>query len=303
MPTKLLSPEYGLSKSKLEECNASSSDVRSGKTFYSGDKNKKTGNLVDHGHITDVVSVVRATDQSLGDRAFIRIQPGVYTTLAGSGYPEVSIPFYDLISQLGADRGQYQYAGGIGAGTDENGVYYALNAIPEGYYRSNGADWAPEVRISEERYIGFVPGGNRGAWNATINPGDTVKIPQGYHSGGGYVWAANTANPNMTLVNRSVNWGSGVIFSGDDTNAPRACQFGLQYYANSTYNVHIEFRIYRNNSRIDTIYINREGGLMYDPRGYIAKWYEGSGTYKYDVNVTYHAGNGTLYIGGMIVGY
>ena len=302
MPTKLLSPEYGLSNSKLEECNASSSDVRNGKTFYSGDKNKKTGNLVDHGHITDVVSVVRATDQSLGDRAFIRIQPGVYTTLAGSGYPEVSIPFYDLISQLGVDRGQYQYAGGIGAGTDENGVYYALNAIPEGYYRSNGADWAPEVRISEERYIGFVPGGNRGAWNATINPGDTVKIPQGYHNGSGKV-TANTVNPNMKLVNRTVSWGSGVIFSGDDTSTSKACQFGLQYYANSTYNVHIEFRIYRNNSRIDTIYINREGGLMYDPRGYIAKWYAGSGTYKYDVNVTYHAGNGSLMIGGMIVGY
>lgn len=49
--------------------------------------------------------------------------------------------------------------------------------------------------------------------------------------------------------------------------------------------------------------MSREGGLMYDPRGYIAKWYEDSGTYKYDVNVTYNAGNGTLYIGGMIVGY
>ena len=132
MPDKLLSPEYGLSNSKLEECNTSPSDVRSGKTFYSGDKNKKTGNLVDHGSITDVVSVVRATDQSLGDRAFIRIQPGIYTTNASSGYPEVSIPFYDMISQLGVDRGQYQYAGGIGSGTDEHGKYYAFNRIPEG---------------------------------------------------------------------------------------------------------------------------------------------------------------------------
>lgn len=245
MPDKLLSPEYGLSNSKLEECNTSPSDVRSGKTFYSGDKNKKTGNLVDHGHITDVVSVVRATDQDLGDRAFIRIQPGVYTINASSGYPEVSIPFYDLFSQLGVDRG---------------------------------------------------------AWGTTINPGGSVTIPQGWHNGSGKV-TANTVNPNMTLVNRSVNWGSGVRFSGDDTSTSKACQFGLQYYANSTYNIHIEFRIYRNNSRIDTIHINREGGLMYDPRGYIAKWYEGSGTYKYDVNVPYNAGNGTLYIGGMIVGY
>lgn len=43
MPTNLLSPEYGLSNSKLEECTANPSDVMNGKTFYSGDKTKKTG--------------------------------------------------------------------------------------------------------------------------------------------------------------------------------------------------------------------------------------------------------------------
>ena len=45
MPDNLLSPEYGLSKSKLEECTANPSDVINGKTFYSGDKTKKTGSL------------------------------------------------------------------------------------------------------------------------------------------------------------------------------------------------------------------------------------------------------------------
>ena len=242
MPTKLLSPEYGLSNSKLEECNASSSDVRSGKTFYSGDKNKKTGNLVDHGHITDVVSVTRATDQSLGDRAFIRIQPGIYTTPAGSGYPEVSIPFYDLISQLGADRGQYQYAGGIGAGTDENGVYYALNALPEGYYRSNGADWAPEVRISEERYIGFVPGGNRGAWGTTINPGGSVTIPQGYHNGKGVVWANNPASGwRMRYFggNADNNYHSQVIGAPDGNGTYAWGCSGYVYWGNE--NTHLAF--------------------------------------------------------------
>ena len=43
MPITLLSPEYGLSNSKLEECTANPSDVMNGKTFYSGDKTKKTG--------------------------------------------------------------------------------------------------------------------------------------------------------------------------------------------------------------------------------------------------------------------
>ena len=43
MPITLLSPEYGLSNSKLEECTANPSDVRSGKTFYAGNKELKTG--------------------------------------------------------------------------------------------------------------------------------------------------------------------------------------------------------------------------------------------------------------------
>ena len=41
------------------------------------------------------------------------------------------------------DRGQWQYAESMGQGSD----YYALNQLPEGYYRSDGVDWAPEVRI------------------------------------------------------------------------------------------------------------------------------------------------------------
>ncbi len=43
MPDNLLSHEYGLSNARLQECNASPSDVMNGKTFYSGDKTKKTG--------------------------------------------------------------------------------------------------------------------------------------------------------------------------------------------------------------------------------------------------------------------
>ena len=185
MPTKLLSPEHGLSNSKLEECNASSSDVRNGKTFYSGDKNKKTGNLVDHGHITDVVSVVRATDQSLGDRAFIRIQPGIYTTNASSGYPEVSIPFYDLITQLGVDRG---------------------------------------------------------AWGTTINPGGSVTIPQGYHSGGGVVWANNPSSGwRMRYFggNADNNYHSQLIGAPDGNGTYAWGCSGYVYWGNE--NTHLAF--------------------------------------------------------------
>lgn len=55
MPDKLLSPEYGLSNSKLEECTANPSDVMNGKTFYSGDKNKKTGTFSFTGNATNAM--------------------------------------------------------------------------------------------------------------------------------------------------------------------------------------------------------------------------------------------------------
>ena len=42
------------------------------------------------------------------------------------------------------DRGLSQY-GGFGEGTD----YYAINSMPEGWYHSDGNDWAPEARISK----------------------------------------------------------------------------------------------------------------------------------------------------------
>ena len=56
MPDKLLSPEYGLSNSKLEECTANPSDVMNGKTFYSGDKNLKTGTMTNRGAWTSSVA-------------------------------------------------------------------------------------------------------------------------------------------------------------------------------------------------------------------------------------------------------
>lgn len=43
------------------------------------------------------------------------------------------------------DRGQWQYGQSM---AHVNG-YYAMNQLPEGYYHSDGADWAPEVRMKD----------------------------------------------------------------------------------------------------------------------------------------------------------
>lgn len=50
------------------------------------------------------------------------------------------------------DRGLYQ-SGSMGQGTD----YYAINCLPEGWYHSDGNNWAPEARISKttlRNYLG-----------------------------------------------------------------------------------------------------------------------------------------------------
>ena len=56
MPNNLLSPEYGLSNSKLEECTANTSDVLNGKTFYSGNEDLKTGTMINNGAWTSSVA-------------------------------------------------------------------------------------------------------------------------------------------------------------------------------------------------------------------------------------------------------
>ena len=105
------------------------------------------------------------------------------------------------------DRGQYQY-GGVGAGND----YIAINGLPEGYYRSNGANWAPEARAKASDFgnaaafqvlsgrtftsssglnvSGTMPSYTGNTNRKTITPStaqQTWKIPAGYHDGNGYV--------------------------------------------------------------------------------------------------------------------
>ena len=43
------------------------------------------------------------------------------------------------------------------------------------------------VHYPQGDIINSLPGGNRGNWGTTINPGGSVTIPQGYHAGGGVV--------------------------------------------------------------------------------------------------------------------
>lgn len=102
------------------------------------------------------------------------------------------------------ERGQYQNGGAAFTGS-----YFAINALPEGVYRSNGASWAPEARCSADQLrnaLGITAGkikkgeviaGVTGTWEGYVaNPTDLYykgSNPAGFYvsnNGNGYASAS-----------------------------------------------------------------------------------------------------------------
>ena len=102
------------------------------------------------------------------------------------------------------ERGQYQNGGAAFTGS-----YFAINALPEGVYRSNGASWAPEARCTADQLrnaLGITAGkikkgeviaGVTGTWEGYVaNPTDLYykgSNPAGFYvsnNGNGYASAS-----------------------------------------------------------------------------------------------------------------
>lgn len=85
MPTNLLNVSSGvLSSSNLANATATTGDVLSGKTFYSGNKDLKTGTMISRGSSTSAINV-----STSGSNVTYRINQGAYMLNGSSGYPEI----------------------------------------------------------------------------------------------------------------------------------------------------------------------------------------------------------------------
>ena len=318
-----LNSKIEAAKTDFASANATASQVLEGRTFYAQNKTLKTGTMpsritVGKNGVVGISSVHPNVPVSRGSNCQLNVNtsgeewlsigvPEGYYNGVSSSY--VGVPTSHAKSALDwpTERGQYQYAGGIGSGTDENGRFYALNNIPEGIYRKNGADWAPEIRISEETYLDYVPGGNRGAWTGLVNPGSSITIPAGYHNGSGKV-TARYAGPIITPVDRTVGWGSGVLFNGYDTNSGSSnhMRICLKYWCRTEYNVNGYICIMRNGQEVHATVFNKNYGSPYNddnPNGFIDRTFSESGTYSIQIKVDYQAGNGEIKFGGALIGY
>lgn len=181
------------------------------------------------------------------------------------------------------------------------------------YFYPMGSDSHEAFRATRAVYASLsdvyntVPGGNRGAWGSTINPGGSVTIPQGWHNGNGVV-KANGNSINFHPIDRTVGWGSGVRFTGEDATpgASGKMRFVLKYWCRTEYNVNGYIKVLRNGSEIHSTTFNKTYDSPYNddaPNGYINVEFSGSGTYQIQVSVDYHAGNGEIKMGGAFIGY
>lgn len=300
----------GVGVSKLAATTAVPADVVQGRTFYSKDKTLKTGALTEKSALTDAVSV--GND---GSYLYARIPVGAYRAKQATGYPEIRFPNSEAIKNIpGGDNGAW------------SGTYSGSNVtIPKGYHNGNGSvgvaggnrgNWngtysGSDVAIPQGYHAGggkvSVAGGNRGAWGSTINPGGSVTIPKGYHNGSGVV-KANGNSINFHPINRTVGWGSGVRFTGEDATpgASGKMRFVLKYWCRTEYNVNGYIKVLRNGSEIHSTTFNKNYDSPYNddvPNGYINVEFSGSGTYQIQVSVDYNAGKGEIKMGGAFIGY
>ena len=108
------------------------------------------------------------------------------------------------------NRGQAQNAGGWGSGGSGSDAYFAMNKIPEGAYFSNGADWAPEVRMKQSDVRSAIGATNAANWrsNTTI-AGLKGTMPEQ----GGKTVTPKSSNQTAVSANRYVT--GNIIVAGD----------------------------------------------------------------------------------------
>ena len=124
----MLSQSPGLSSGKLKNATATSSDVISGKTFYAGDKNLKTGTLEDRPNDVQC-PVVTQYDPNTGF-VYLALPAGAYRRTDGrmSPHPNIKRRLMEIVGEAGFDKGAW------GTTINPGGSV----TIPKGFHNGSG---------------------------------------------------------------------------------------------------------------------------------------------------------------------
>lgn len=312
----------GLTSSKLAAADAEPGEVLEGIKYFAGDKTLKTGTMPNQGAKTIMyagsdVAIPAGFHNGSGKVTVDGGNKGTWSSFVSAG-SSINIPkgWHNGKGKVTADSlGSQTPASAkngdiiLGKTAWVNGVMVTGTMPEKGTW--NGTYSGSDVTIPNGHHSGAgkvsVSGGNRGAWSETIDPGVSVPIPQGYHNGRGMV-RANGIGINFHPIDRTVGWGSGVRFTGEDATpgASGKMHFVLKYWCRTEYNVNGYIKVLRNGSEIHSTTFNKNYDSPYNddvPNGYINVEFSGSGTYQIQVSVDYNAGSGEIKMGGAFIGY
>lgn len=269
----------GLSDAKLAAADAEPGDVRTGKKFYAGDKEVKTGTLPVHN--VSIGSYIDFWTNSPNGQKYIdinKISEGIYESTGAEYSPQVRAP-----AELFGNAAASQVLAGA-TFTSQNGAKIpgtmpnqgaktaALNAggsytIPAGYHNGSGKVTANSLASQTDANAAagniltgktaWVKGAkitgtmaNRGAPNQTLGIGGSYSLSAGYYSGGkisakGSFSGSGSGNKNggETDIHRDEN---NIVAKGYTVSSASASISGKTV----TVNVHAHFRL-NNNGNIN----------------------------------------------------
>ncbi len=148
------------------------------------------------------------------------------------------------------NRGIEQIGGGFAWDND----YVYIQPIPAGYYYNDNpvnSAWNPRVKVQKQKMFDLL-GGNHSGWGATINPGESVAIPAGYHNGTGRVYANPATYNGYSMVELRAESSGNEYVSGNSTayasGTIKWCPTGRVAYSPDDSSVYIEVTGYSGNA-------------------------------------------------------
>lgn len=213
----LMCPSNGLNNSKLKKASAGTSDVLSGKTFYAGDKNLKTGSFNLGAANAGTSDVLSGKTFYAGDKS---LKTGTFNLGSANANPWEVLEgktFYSNNNkslQYGTVKNAKNASSIRLDSQNDIPLFYGINS---GFHQNTDGGYRFCIWTNMNNGRVYVDGSNtwicvstdyledKSGWQYVIAPGGSVTIPKGYHDGTHSVYSKRAM-----LAAWKISWGPDV---------------------------------------------------------------------------------------------